>query len=119
MRAVALSDTNVKRTISEHFVPLKITIAYGAEQIPLDWPAFKGWRTVYSIMGGSKNTGFTGCSVVTPDTQQELASTGSAHVWEMFDSLAYDAKKFLKGTPGNDFRRLGLPHAEVIFKSLG
>jgi hypothetical protein len=25
----------------------------------------------------------------------------------------------IMGTPGNVFRRLGLPHAEVIFKSLG
>ncbi|MEM7519114.1 MAG: hypothetical protein AAF368_19585, partial [Planctomycetota bacterium] len=32
--------------------------------------------------------------VVSPDLQVELGNTGSAFVWEMFESTAYDAEKF-------------------------
>ena len=42
-----------------------------------------------------KGDGFTGGSVVSTDPQAEYGSTGSAFVWEMFDSIAYDADKFL------------------------
>ena len=34
------------------------------------------------------------CSVVSPDLKMEYGNTGSAMVWEMFDSIAYDANKF-------------------------
>lgn len=36
------------------------------------------------------------CTVVTPDLKMELGNTGSAFVWELFDSIAYDSDRFLK-----------------------
>jgi hypothetical protein len=94
MRAVALSDKTVQDKVARHFVPLKLTIMPGTKEFPLDWPALQGWKTSYGLMGGQKNEGFTGCSVVSPDLQVEYGNTGSAFVWEMFDSTAYDATKF-------------------------
>ena len=38
--------------------------------------------------------GFTGCSVVSSDLEIEYANTGSARIWEMFESTAYDAGRF-------------------------
>ena len=32
--------------------------------------------------------------IISPDLKVEYANTGSAFVWEMFDSTAYDAGKF-------------------------
>lgn len=94
MRAVALSNETVQTKIAESFVPLKVEIPYGTEAFPLDWPALKTWSKAYVKMGGPETKGITGCSVVTPDLQTELGNTGSAFVWEMFDSIAYDAEKF-------------------------
>ena len=34
------------------------------------------------------------CTVVSPDLKMEYGNTGSAMVWEMFDSIAYNADKF-------------------------
>jgi hypothetical protein len=94
MRAVALSDKTVQAKIEKGFVPLKVVIPHGAKEFDLDWPAMATWRVVYKLGGGEKNGGLTGCSVVSTDTQVELANTGSAFVWEMFDSTAYDPTKF-------------------------
>lgn len=94
MRAVALSDKAVQKKVREFFVPLKITIEPGTAEFPVDWPGLHGWAGVYQVMGGSQCEGITACSVVTPDLQAEYGSTGSALVWEMFDSIAYDAQKF-------------------------
>ena len=58
---------------------------------PIEWPAMKKWRMAYRLTGGK---GFTGCSIVSPDLQTEYGSTGSAMVWELFESTAYDRKKF-------------------------
>jgi hypothetical protein len=55
----------------------------------------KSWQLGYMLMGGPKVKGMTGCSVVTPDGSFQLGSTGSAFVWEMFDAIAYDPKKFV------------------------
>lgn len=94
MRAVALADEKVQKKITENFIPLKIEIPYGTEKFPLDWPALKMWRDTYVRMGGPKTTGLTACSVVSPDLQIEYGSTGSAMVWELFESTAYSAEKF-------------------------
>ena len=45
-------------------------------------------------MGGKKVDGITACCVISPDLKVEYGNTGSAFVWEMFDSAAYDAGKF-------------------------
>lgn len=94
MRAVALSDKTVQEKVASSFVPLKLTIAPGTREFPLGWPAMQHWKASYRRMGGEKNEGFTGCSVVSPDLAVEYGNTGSAFVWEMFDSTAYDARKF-------------------------
>jgi len=94
MRAVSLSDKTVQEKIEKSFIPLKIKISYGTDKFPVDWPALKIWQDTYTRMGGPKTTGITACSVVSPSLKVELGSTGSAFVWEMFDSIAYDAKKF-------------------------
>ena len=94
MRAVSLSDKIVQEKIEKSFIPLKIKITFGTEKFPVDWPALKVWQDTYVRMGGPKTAGITACSVVSPDLKTELGSTGSAFVWEMFDSIAYDATKF-------------------------
>jgi len=94
MRAVSLSDKVVQEKVEKSFIPLKVKIDFGTEKFPLDWPALKVWQDTYRNMGGPKTAGITACSVVSPDLKIELGSTGSAFVWEMFDSIAYDATKF-------------------------
>lgn len=94
MRAVALSNKGIQKQVADSFIPLKITIDYGSEKFPVDWPALKVWQDTFDKMGGPEATGLTACSVVSPDLQTELGSTGSAMVWEMFDSIAYNPDKF-------------------------
>lgn len=94
MRAVALADQSVQKKIGEAFIPLKVEIPFGTEKFPLEWPALKMWRDTYVRMGGPETTGLTACSVVSPDLQTEYGSTGSAMVWELFESTAYNADKF-------------------------
>jgi hypothetical protein len=94
MRAVALSDKTVQEKVKQSFLPVKVAILPGTKEFPLDWPAMQGWKLGYRLMGGNKNEGFTGCAVVSPDLKMEYANTGSGFVWEMFESTAYDAKKF-------------------------
>jgi len=95
MRAVALADPAVQAKVAKSFIPLKVAILPGSKEVPLDWPALKGWRGVYEKMGGETCEGFTCCSTISPDLQTEYGNTGSAMVWEMFDSIAYDAEKFV------------------------
>lgn len=94
MRAVALSDKVVQEKVAKSFVPLKVVIPYGTKEFPLDWQAMNHWRVVHKLMGGEKATGLTGCAVVSSDGKTEYANTGSAFVWELFDSTAYDPQKF-------------------------
>lgn len=94
MRAVALADKDVQKKIAEHFIPLKVEIPYGTKKFPLEWPALKMWRDTWARMGGEETTGLTACSVVSPDLQTEYGSTGSAIVWELFESIAYGKDKF-------------------------
>ena len=94
MRAVALSDKIVQEKVAKSFIPLKVHIPYGSKEFPLDWPAMSNWSIVHRLMGGEKCQGLTGCSVVSPDLKTEYVNTGSAFVWELFESTAYDAKKF-------------------------
>ncbi|MEM6278929.1 MAG: hypothetical protein AAF733_05580 [Verrucomicrobiota bacterium] len=94
MRAVALSDEEVQERIEEHFVPLKVVMQPGDAKLPLDWPGLRHWAVSYARMGGEKSEGFTCCTVISPDLETEYGSTGSAFVWELFDSIAYDPEKF-------------------------
>jgi hypothetical protein len=105
MRAVALSDKTVQKKVVKSFIPLKLAIKPGTKEFPLDWPALQPWGVSYRLMGGEKNEGFTGCSVVSPDLKVEYGNTGSALVWEMFDSTAYDADKFVAMLERADERR--------------
>lgn len=94
MRAVALADAGVQDLIAQHFIPLKIAIQPGTPRLPLDWPALRSWQLSYRLMGGEECDGFTACMVVSHDLETEHGNTGSAFVWEMFDSIAYDAGRF-------------------------
>lgn len=94
MRTVSLSNTKVQKMINESFVPLKVPIDYGTKDFPLKWDAVQDWRRIYNLMGGPRTKGFTACVVVDPQTKLQLGSTGSAMVWELFDSIAYDPDKF-------------------------
>ncbi|MBI1270791.1 hypothetical protein GC174_10195 [bacterium] len=94
MRTVSLSNDAVQKRIEESFIPLKVSIEPGSKSFPLDWPAMRSWRFAYALMGGPSVKGITGCSVITPDRKIQLGHTGSAFVWEMFDSVAYDANRF-------------------------
>jgi len=90
MRAIALSDPKVQSLVKRHFIPLKVAFRDEAG-FPLDWPALGGWATAHKFSNGK---GFAGCSVVSTDLQLEYGSTGSAKIWELFDSTAYDADRF-------------------------
>ncbi len=94
MRAVSLSDATVQKKIKKSFIPLKIAILPGTKDFPVKWPALLSWQITYKVMGGEKCEGITASIVVTPDLKAQYANTGSAFVWELFDSIAYDAKKF-------------------------
>lgn len=94
MRAVSLSDKTVQDKVAKSFIPLKVAIVPGTKKFPFDWPAMQQWRTTYVRMGSEKCQGITACTVITPDLKVQYGHTGSAFVWEMFDSIAYDAKKF-------------------------
>ena len=90
IRAIALSDGKVQGLVTRNFVPLKV--GFGEDEgFPLDWPALEDWKTVCKFSNGK---GFAGCSVVSPDLEVEYGNTGSAMIWEMFDSTAFDAGKF-------------------------
>lgn len=106
MRAVALADLEIQKVINYNFVPLKVEMKKGAAEYPLDWKALSRWRATYKFnLFGEEKQGFTMCTVVTPDLEMELGNTGSAFVWEMFDSIAYDRDRFLKMV--NDANRHG------------
>lgn len=94
MRAVALADSDIQAKVEEKFVPLKISMEPGDDALPLDWPALQKWARSYSMMGSENVEGFTFCTVVSSDLETEYGGTGSAFVWELFDSVAYDAAKF-------------------------
>lgn len=90
LRAVALSDKEVQKLVAENYVPLKLGFNK-LEGFPVDWPALRSWATAYKYSDGRC---FTGCSVVSPDLEIEYGNTGSAMVWELFESTAYDGGKF-------------------------
>ncbi|MEM7698683.1 MAG: hypothetical protein AAF236_09800 [Verrucomicrobiota bacterium] len=130
MRAVALGDETVQHKIAENFIPLKISMEPGAADFPLDWPAMEAWRVAYQRLGGEESEGFTCCSVVSPDLEVEYGNTGSAMVWELFDSIAYDPAKFaamldraveraeversLKASPGKGSPRWRIARARLV-----
>lgn len=95
MRAVALSDVEIQNQIREHLIPLQIEMEPGATELPLEWPGLERWAKSYQRLGGEESKGFTCCVVISPDLAIEYGGTGSAMVWELFDSIAYDPEKFL------------------------
>lgn len=92
MRAVALSSTRIQKRIAKDSIPLKVVMTYPKRSaFPLDWPALRIWTQAYERMDGK---GFTGCALISHDLQVQYAHTGSAMVWELFDSTAYDEARF-------------------------
>jgi hypothetical protein len=96
MRAVALSDRIVQAKVAKSFIPLKVVVPQGTKDFPSvgNWPALRYWAETYRFLGGEKCTGWYGISVVSPDLQTEYGQPGSGLPWQLFDSVAYDAKKF-------------------------
>ena len=96
IRAVVLTDSSVQEKLANSFIPLKVEIQVGTKDFPLvgNWPALGYWRATYQFLGGEKCLGFTGCSVISPDLQTEFGQNGSSLPWQLFDSFAFDAKKF-------------------------
>ena len=90
LRAVALSNKEVQKLVADHYVPLKLGFNK-LEGFPVDWPALQAWATAYKFSDGRC---FTGCSVVSPDLEIQYGNTGSAMMWELFESTAYDGGKF-------------------------
>ena len=95
-RAVVLSDPRVRAAVEKDFVPFKLEIREGTDVFPSDWPAIRHWNWGYQLTGGEECRGITGCAAVSPDLEFEYADTGSCLVWELFDTAAYDAEKFLQ-----------------------
>ena len=95
MRAVALGSKRNQTFIQNNFVPLKIVMTAKPDakdkSFPLDWQSLASWSLAWSLMKGN---GFTGVAVVNPDTKITYSRTGSAMVWEIFHSSAYDEEKF-------------------------
>jgi hypothetical protein len=96
MRAVALSDGTVQAKVAKSFIPLKVVIPQGTKDFPSvgNWPALRYWDLTYRLLGGEKCAGWYGIAVVSPDLQTEYGQPGSGLIWQLFDSAAYDAKKF-------------------------
>jgi len=90
LRTHVLSNSTVLSLIKANYIPVKVKLQRG-KNFPLTWPALKRWATAFKFVDGS---GFAGCSVVSADLQIEYCNSGSARLWELFDSRAYDAKKF-------------------------
>jgi hypothetical protein len=63
------------------------------KQFPLKhWPVMLAYDIAYAFSLGS---GFTGCTIVSPDLKVEYGNTGELQVWAMFESIAYRDEKFL------------------------
>jgi hypothetical protein len=91
MRVVSLSDARVQALVKRSFIPVKMRFD-GEKGFPVDWPALRNWVPFFKFAAGP---GFAGCSVVSSDLGAEYANTGSAFIWEIFDSTAYDPEKFV------------------------
>jgi hypothetical protein len=96
MRAVALADSTVQKKVAKWFIPLKVVVPQGTKELPSvgNWPALRYWDLTYRLLGSEKCAGWYGISVVSPDLQTEYGQPGSGLTWQLFDSIAYDAKKF-------------------------
>jgi hypothetical protein len=90
IRTLVLSDPNVSALIKENFIPVKLKLEKGKD-FPVEWPALKAAATGFEFSNGK---GFAGCSVVSFDLAVEYGNGGSAKIWEVFSSTAYDPKKF-------------------------
>ena len=90
IRGIALSDADVQRKVKSSFVPLKLVYTEGSG-FPVKWSVLKGWETKFDY---SSDLGSAGCAVINSDLNMEFANSGSAMMGELFDSVAYDARKF-------------------------
>jgi hypothetical protein len=90
MRALTLTDAEVERKITSSFVPLKL--AYTPDKgFGVKWPALSRWETRFQFAGPD---GSAGCAVINAELTMEFANSGSSLISELFDSTAYDSRKF-------------------------
>ncbi|NIP92957.1 MAG: hypothetical protein GWO24_05640 [Akkermansiaceae bacterium] len=90
LRTHVLSDPAVLAFIKARCVPVKVKLAKDKE-FPLDWPALDRWVTTFKFRAGK---GLAGCSVVSADLEIEYGNSGSANLWELFESRAYNSGSF-------------------------
>lgn len=89
VRTHALSNSTVQSVIKSNYIPLKLKLQRGKD-FPVDWPALEKTATAFKF---SNSRGFAGCAVVSHDLEVEYARTGTAQLWELSESPAYDPKK--------------------------
>ena len=90
IRALSLSDSEVQKKIIGSFVPLKLIYTEG-KGFGVKWLVLNGWETKFQFAAGD---GCAGCAILNADLNMEFANSGSALVGELFESVAYDPKKF-------------------------
>jgi len=91
LRTHALSDPKIIEMVKARCVPMKIRLKKG-EDYPVDWPALKHWATAFKF---SNQRGFAGCSVVSSDLTIEFGNSGSARIFELLSSPAFDPEEVL------------------------
>ena len=90
LRAHSLADSTVLSLIKSKCIPVKLKLDK-KKPFPVDWPALGKWAAAFKFSNGR---GFAGCSVVSFDLQIEYGNSGSARLFEVLDSSAFDPKRF-------------------------
>ena len=90
IRSLTLPDPEVERKITGSFVPLKLVYRPG-KGFGVGWPVLQKWENRFKFAGSD---GAAGCSVINADLTMEFANSGSSLISELFDSTAYDKRKF-------------------------
>jgi len=92
LRTHVLSDPRIIEMVKAQYIPMKIRLEVG-EDYPVDWPALKHWATAFKF---SNERGFAGCSVISPDLAIEFGNSGSARIYELLTSSAFDSEAILR-----------------------
>ena len=90
IRALTLTHPEVQRKITGSFVPLKL-VYRPQKGFGVSWPVLRQWDHRFAFAG---NDGTAGCTVVNADLTMEFANSGSSLISELFESTAYDGRKF-------------------------
>ena len=91
LRTHVLSEPKIIEMVKARCIPMKIRLEKG-EDYPVDWPALKHWATAFKF---SNERGFAGCSVISSDLAIEFGNSGSARIYELLSSPAFDSEAIL------------------------